>query len=931
MTERVLSQLMTFIACFLFHTGSANNFPISVNHVMCEGKSDPMGVDLTGVHFGWILCSSIRNSFQTSYQIIISSSLQRMDQGKFDMWNSQRIRSNESISVAYAGSKLTPGKTYYWRVRVWNRNGKPSQWSSVGKFTTGLFTSGDWGGAKWIGYEAMDDSMRLVPGVDFNLAMSLGSRFNERSIIPLFRKSFKINKAIRRATIFVTGLGQYEISINGQKTGNSFLSPGWTDYDKRCLYNIYDVTGQVKGGNNVIGLIVGNGFYNISRERYYKLIVAFGYPRMICKLAVEYDDGSSDVIVSDSSWKTCASPIKFSSIYGGEDYDAMAEQKAWTLPDFNDLEWKNALIVRAPLGKLLPESDFPLTIADTIPVKSIYKINCDTYSYDFGQNVSGIIELKVKGHRGDTVKLTPSELIDDDKRPNQRASGEPYFFTYILKGEDLETWRPKFTYYGFRYVLVEHAAPSDSSHGPGLISIVKLTSLHTRNSSAQTGSFHCSNDLFNRINELIKWAIKSNMQSIITDCPHREKLGWLEQDYLMGTSIQYNYNIRLLYKNIVADMMDAQTAGGLVPDIAPEFVKFDGGFRDSPEWGSASVILPWLLYKWYGDKETLRNAYDMMKNYIGYLERKSNSYILNYGLGDWYDYGPNFPGEAQLTPKSLTATAMYYYDVDLMSKMALLLGRQSDAVTYKKRASTIKAAFNRTFFHSNEKVYSTGSQTAMALPLCVGLVDKLDRQAVAKNMIDSIKESDYKLTAGDIGFHFLIGALSENNGSQIIYSMNNRKDVPGYGFQLERGATTLTESWAALKEVSNNHLMLGHIMEWFYDGIGGIKQKENSIAYKHIVIAPTLVGELKSASVAFQCPYGTIKSEWRKDANHFRLHVDIPVNTKADIYLPGQNFNSVREGGFDIKNNKDIKMGGVKDGKTKIEVGSGAYDFQIDL
>lgn len=762
---------------------------------------------------------------------------------------------------------------------------------------------------QWIGYEEMPDSLRLVPGLPNDK-----KKAQQRAITPLFRKSFTTNKPIKSAKLIITGLGHYEFTINGKKPGHSFLAPGWTNYDKRVFYNTYEIGNYLQKGENVLGVIVGNGFYYINKERYHKLLTAFGYPKMYCQLNITYTDGTATTIVSDQSWKTAPSPITYTSIYGGEDYDARLEQDGWDRPHFNDSSWKNALLVKAPTGKLEEEKDFPVTIADTLSVKSTNRTDTTTI-YDFGQNASGIISLKIKGHKGQTIKLTPSELLTPAGLANQRATGKPYYYSYTMKSNGVEEWHPRFTYYGFRYVQVEGATPNQ---------LIDLKLLHNRNSSPENGSFECSNPLFNQIYTLIKWAIKSNLQSVATDCPHREKLGWLEQDYLMGNSIQYNYDIRLLYQKLVNDMIDAQTPEGLVPDIAPEYVFFDDkgfGFRDSPEWGSACVILPWLLYKWYGDSTTMQTAYPMMQHYIAYLAGKANNNILSYGLGDWFDYGPARPGVAQLTPKDLTATAIYYYDCKLMADMATILKKQ-EASTYQTQAQHIKQTFNDTFLNKQTNVYATGSQTAMAMPLCVGLVDENNTSPVFQNLIDSIKINNNKLTAGDIGFHFLVQALHEGGASQLIYDMNCRNDVPGYGYQIAKGATALTESWPALAEVSNNHLMLGHIMEWFYSGLAGIQQAENSIAYRDIIICPEIVGDLTYAKGTYHTPNGTITTHWEK-GKLFRLYVNIPPHTNATIKIPATPTQQI------IQMSTPIHPERYENGRAIIRITSGQYSFTV--
>jgi hypothetical protein len=898
---------------------------IAIEKALCENKVDPTGIALQGMRFSWELTSNVNGQYQTAYQLAIASSAGKLAAGEYDIYRCPVTKDRNNILVAYKGRPLQPGQTYYWKVRVWDKYGKPSAWSTARQFTTGLFDIRDWAGARWIGYEEMADSMRVAPGIHAPSVESLGNKGMQRSVVPSFRKSFGISKKVKKALLFTTGMGQYELSVNGTKIGNAFLSPGWTYFDKTVLYDTYDITGQLQQGANAIGVIVGNGFYNINRERYFKLVSAFGFPKMICRLSITYEDGSADNIVSDSSWHTAASPITFSSIYGGEDYDAQREQKGWDTPAFDDATWKPALPVKGPLGKLLPEQDYPLAIADSFSVKKITLPAPGAYVYDFGQNLSGILRLTVKGKKGQTVKLIPAELLTHQQLANQEATGSPYYLSYTLKGEGEETWQPRFTYYGFRYVQVEGAVP-DTAANPGSLPVIRqLASLHNRNSNPVNGSFECSNDLFNRIYTLINWAIKSNMQSVMTDCPHREKLGWLEEDYLMGASIHYNFDIFSLYRKLVLDLKDAQYSRGFVPDIAPEYVVFADGFLDSPEWGSSSVILPWLLYNWYGDKAILKEAYPMMKKYVAYLETKSDKHILSHGLGDWFDYGPRQPGEAQLTPKAVTATAIYYYDVSLLSKMAKVLGRPADQAAYLQLGDAIKASFNGRFFNPGTNVYSTGSQTAMAMPLCVGLVDDRNRKLVLKNLVDSIIAGNKALTAGDIGFHFLVKALDDGGASQLIFDMNNRDDVPGYGYQLKKGATALTESWPALENVSNNHLMLGHIMEWFYSGLAGIGQEENSVAFDHIRIRPQPVGDITHAKGSFHSPYGWISTDWRREKNDFFMEVRIPVNSKANVYLPVTASSTVYLNDAVLSGKSMVGKNGI----AATTLGSGIYRFEV--
>jgi hypothetical protein len=418
---------------------------LRISRAVCENKVNPAGVGLQNIRFGWEAESDENGQSQTAYQLVIASSKEKLQAGNYDVSNPGIVKSKQSVLVKYNGKPLNPAQTYYWKLRVWDAKNRVGEWSETQQFTTGLFSAADWKGAKWIGYEDLPDSMRVAPGVHQPDAQSLGNKAMQRPVIPLFRKAFTVNKKVKSALLFVTGLGQYEVSINGAKVGNSFFAPGWTYYDKTILYNIYDVSEKVKQGSNALGAMVGNGFYNINRERYFKIISVFGMPTMICNLKITYDDGSSENIVTDKSWKTAASPITFTSIFGGEDYDAQLEQDQWNTPLFNDGKWKQALQVKEPLGKLLPEQDYPIQLLDSFTVKKVWQPKAGSYIYDFGQNASGIIELRIKGKKGQTVKLTPGELLNSEQLPNQKASGDPYYFSYTLKSDNEEVWRPKFT------------------------------------------------------------------------------------------------------------------------------------------------------------------------------------------------------------------------------------------------------------------------------------------------------------------------------------------------------------------------------------------------------------------------------------------------------------------------------------------------------
>jgi alpha-L-rhamnosidase len=925
----------TLIASFLVLAGTVPVFaqtprPVVVNPRV-ENITNPAGIETLQPRLSWQITSTGRAIMQTKYRILVADDPSKLTLATGNIWDTKEVASEQSLWIPYAGKPLVAGQTYFWKVQVWDNQGQMSEWSSdTAKFTIGLMQPADWSNAQWIGYDELDAAKRYVPGIH-----APGSSKDHKNVVsgnhvlPLLRKNFAISKPVKRATAFITGLGQYELHINGTKVGDQFMAPGWTNYDKRVLYNVLDVTKELTNGNNAIGVMLGNGFFNVPNERYRKTLLAYGNPKMIMKLLVEYADGTKSEVITDNSWKTAPGPITFSSIYAGEEYNATLEQDGWDKAAFNDGAWKAAVVVKAPGGKLVAETGTPVKVMATFAAQKTEKNSDTTVLVDFGQNASGIIRITLRGEKGQVVRIFPGELVNEEKRVNQKNTGKPYFYSYTLKGTGDEVWEPRFSYYGFRYAEVSNAAP-DSIKSKRLKSVITdIKMLHTRNSAPQIGKFESREDLMNETYALIDWAIRSNMQSVLSDCPHREKLGWLEQTYLMGESIHFNYDIYSLYKKIVADMMADQTGDGLVASIAPEFVRFDGDFRDSPEWGSAAVILPWLMYQWYGDKTIMQEAWPMMTKYVSYLKSKANGHILSHGLGDWYDLGPNPPGVAQLTPKELTATAIYYYDLDLLSKMAKLMGKTAEVSQYATWAADVKKAFNAKFYDAATKKYATGSQTAMAMPLAVGLVEDANKAGVLDQLKTDIITNESALTAGDIGFHFLVDALTKNGSAQMVYDMNSDDKVPGYGYQLKKGATALTESWQALDSKSNNHLMLGHMTQWFFDGVGGLKQEDSSVAYKNLVIAPEPVLGLDKGNVSFNSPYGKVYCEWDHQYSFRVFTFQIPVNTSATVYLPTPPNKTIMESNSLLSMRKEIKSLGYQNGRQVFKLGSGKYKFII--
>ena len=900
----------------------------SVYNLTCEHEENPLGLETVTPRFSWQINAQKRNFEQSAWQVLVADSEAELKADGGNIWDSGKQNTSLSVLNAFNGKTLESGKRYFWKVKIWDKEGNVSRWSPTAYFQMGLLHEKDWNKAQWIALEKDKKDEIFTTGIA-HIERDLGDKKIGMYLLPQFRKELSIAKELKRATAYVSGLGHFEMYLNGDKVGNNFLDPGWTKYDKCALYVSFDVTEMLHPGRNVIGVMLGNGFYNIPRERYLKMIASYGAPKLKLKLQIEYTDGSVEHIITDPGWKVTESPVTFSSIYGGEDYDAGQEQNGWMKSGFDDKSWSKPIIA-GNTTPLVSQRIAPLKVRDRIPTVRMLQTTAGEWVYDLGQNYSGVLELKIKGVEKLPVKLYPAELLNPDNSVNQSASGYPFYYTYTARGNDVETWQPQFTYYGFRYVQIEGAVPAGQPNPDNLPEIIEITGLHTCNSAKEVGTFHCSNEMFNKIYNLIDWSMRSNMASVLTDCPHREKLGWLEVAHLMQHSFQYRYDMARFYGKVMMDMRSTQTSDGLIPDIAPELVEFEGGFRDTPEWGSAFIICPWYIYEWYGDKRLIEDNYPYMQRYLDYLTSKANDHIIAYGLGDWYDIGPNHPGESQLTSNGVTATAIYYYNTTIMQKIAGLLGRSDDADRYEKLAVEIKKAFNETYWNQTTQTYDRNSQAANAVAIYMGLATDENREKTFRNLVGDIRGRNNALTAGDVGYRYVLRALEANDASEIIYDMNCKYDVPGYGWQLAHGATSLTESWQAYGFVSNNHCMLGHLMEWLFGSLGGVRQADRSVGFREIAFKPEIVGDIRNANVSFESPYGVIKSEWKDNEDEFLLRVEVPANSFASVYLPSSDLSGITESGLSVTEAAGVSDVFSENGRVVVKVGSGIYSFKVE-
>ena len=911
----VLKRYILLLLCLPCLAQAKN---ITVSRLTCEMQEGMVIVE-GYPRLGWAMSSSENGTRQTAYQVEIREAYTGRS-----VWNSGKVKSSQSqlISTQEADIHRYSPYSYVWRVRVWDETDAPSEWSREAKFR--LAPEG-FSSAKWIGAITREDA-RLPEGRRFHgaelkkpevkAAWAAVDTLAKKSIC--LRRKFRTDKKVVEATASVCGLGFYEFSLNGKKVGDSEFAPLWSDYDKSVYYNTYDVTELLQKGENVAGVLLGNGFYNVQGGRYRKLLISFGAPTLLFSLVINYEDGTRETIYSDNDWKYDLSPITFNCIYGGEDYDARREQEGWNKIGFNDRQWRPVVVQEAPKGMLRPQKAAPVKIMERYDIQKVTKLTSEqiasackstkrtvdpsAFVLDMGQNLAGFPEITVRGKRGQKVTLIVAEALTDEGACNQRQTGRQHYYEYTLKGEGDETWHPRFSYYGYRYIQVEGAVLKGQKN-PGKLPVLKnIQSCFVYNSARKVSTFECSNPIFNAAHRLIEKAVRSNMQSVFTDCPHREKLGWLEQVHLNGPGLLYNYDLTAFAPQIMRNMADAQHANGAMPTTAPEYVVFEGpgmdAFAESPEWGGALVIFPYMYYETYGDDSLIKKYYQNMRRYVDYLSTRADRHILSFGLGDWYDYGDFRAGFSRNTPVPLVATAHYYMSVDYLIKAASIVGNDYDVRYYSSLAYDIMVAFNERFLNHDTAQYGTGSQCSNALPLFLRLTQSAGHQGIYEmdhrlnrkvfmNLVKDVEAHGNRLTTGDVGNRYLIQTLANYGADELIYKMFNHEEAPGYGFQLKFGATTLTEQWDPRQGSSWNHFMMGQIDEWFFNSLAGIRPYVKN-GYQIVGIAPKPVGDLKYVKCSYDTPYGVIAVDWTHENGTFTLNLSVPVNTTAVVTLPGE-------------------------------------------
>lgn len=715
---------------------------------------------------------------------------------------------------------------------------------------------------------------------------------------PLFRKEFTLPDAPRKATLKIVGLGHFHLRVNGRPAGDAVLHQPWSQYDKTIYFEELDIALLLRKGPNALGVLLGNSFWfnpPAPAGRYHKVgpETNFGTPFLLrVEADIETADGSQIRIVSDATWKTAPGPVTFSHVFGGEDYDARKEPAGWDEPGFDDQHWATARPEQAPTARLEKQFWPPIRAKEVFSPSEVVEVEPGLFHAFFPQNASGILRFTVQGAAGQSFTVQPSEYRSDDGKFMKPRWGAPVLFNYTLRGGGPEQHQWLFHYQGFLAVEVKGAVYKDKPNPQKLPVLERLELVHVRTDLPQVGAFRTSSRLFNETHRLIDWAMRSNMSYVLSDCPHREKLGWLECAHLLVPTFCYRYDCRDWFAKIARDIRDAQEPTGRILTVAPSYpeTRFPSAFHWTVEWGAAGALLPWHHYVWYADPRILHDNYDCMRRFVDYVASVSKEGIAPGGLGDWYDYGHGRPpGPSRFTPQDLTATAVQIMCIDAVINAADVLGKTDDVQRYQALRASTAGAYLKKFYDPQKRTFANNGscQCAHTISLAAGVVPEADRQAVLDAVIADLEQRGWQQTPGDIGHVFFIRALAQAGRSDVLHRVYARDGVGSYGGILKKGLTAMPETWDAISDgvQSLNHCMLGHVMEWYYGYVAGIRQQPGSIGWKKILIAPE-PGPLSEAEATFDSPAGRIRSRWTVKNGKFRLDAEVADGVEAQLIAP---------------------------------------------
>lgn len=889
----------------------ATDSPPTIANLRCEYKVNPIGIDISSPRLSWELVSSERATSQSAYEVQVGLSEADLQRGKL-WWDSGKITRDTSVDVPYEGRPLKSGQRYYWRVQIFDNHGHSSSWSEPAFWEMGLLDSSDWK-AKWITPNLQEDPEKSNPS-------------------PMLRRVFEVHKTVQSARLYASAMGLYEFHLNDSRVGDQYFTPGWTAYDFRYQYQTFDVTSQIRPGQNCLGAILGDGWFrgNIGfhhqRNAYGKKVA------LLAQLVITYKDGKQQIIGTDENWKASTGPIVSSDIYNGETYDARLERSGWSTANYDDRDWKSVTVVDPPKAKLVAVEGPPVRATEEIkPVKIIHTPEGDTV-LDMGQNMVGWMQVRLNAPAGTTITLRHAEVLDSQGNfytANLRSAQQTD--RYTTSGHGVETFEPHFTFHGFRYVAV--------AGWPGELPLDAFTGVVVHSAVETSGSFETSNPMLNQLEHNIVWGQEGNFVDVPTDCPQRdERLGWTGDAQVFAPTAMFLHNSAAFYTKWLKDLALDQQDDGAIPFVIPNVLSHTTrqGESGAAGWGDAAVVVPWTLYLSYGDRRVLEEQYPSMKAWVEFIRKQAGPRHLwntQETFGDWLAYATNqadYPGAT--TDKDLVQTAYFAHSTDLLRQTAEVLGKTDDAKAYGELLDQIRLAFQQEFLTPNGRL-SSNTQTAYALALAFDLLPESQRKEAAARLAADVRSFEH-LTTGFLGTPLLCRVLSDYGYLDEAYMLLNRKEYPSWLYPITKGATTIWERWDGIKPDGSfqspsmnsfNHYAYGAIGEWMYSVIAGINIDSHQPGYKHIFIEPHPGGGLDWVKCSLHTMYGDVSSSWEIKAKTITARILVPPNTTATIRLPGARLEDVRESGIPLGQSPAVRNVRQEANSVSFEVGSGSY------
>jgi alpha-L-rhamnosidase len=910
--EKMKISKLLKAGCLLIFCVSAQA-QLQVVELRAEFLNNPVGIDVKQPRLSWQLVSREKNVMQSACEIRVGKDPAALSNNSQLVWQTGKISSDASLHHVYAGELLQSGQKYYWQVRVWDARGNPSGWSALASWQMGLLKPEDWK-AKWIGL----DVNYTEPGDD-----------RRRLPARMVRREFTVEKTVTSATVYLSGLGFSELYLNGSKVDNRIMDPTHSFYEKRVMYVGHDVTKYLKTGKNAIGVILGNGRFFSPRLRLPAETPNFGFPKMLMQMQIQYSDGTSELIISDEKWKiTDQGPIRANSEFDGEEYDANMEQEGWDKTGFDDSKWQPVQLVSAPGGKLIAQMLEPMRVIERILPVYVYNSKSGGYVVDFGQNLYGMCQIKVKGPKGTKVVIRTTFDIDSTGNVNMAFNRSALSTDiYTLKGKGVEVWAPRFRGQGTRYAGI--------TGWPGILKKEDVEFLVVHSDLTKVGEFSCSNPLVNSIYANMVRSVRMQERGVPMDPDRDERQAWLSVSEMTSETEGYMYNVAAFYESFLGEARIDQREDGCVADAGS---LWHWSYSKDPCWPAVVVTNPWSNYNMYGDSRVLEDNYEMMKRWVMYLEKNLDpDFIYRKGtFADWVDaytmdekVAPPFGG----TSKLLLSTAYCYYDMKMVEKTAKFLNRTEDAEYFHAAAQKVGEAFNRAFLDTKTGVYLNNTQAAYAIAFEFGLVPDEYKEKVAERFIYNIlTEHKGHLTVGCPGVKWLMQSLTHVGRTDVAYSILTQTTRPSWGYMVKKGGTSMWERWDCDTQApgmngQSQTILAGYLGAWMYQSLGGIAYDPGNPGFKHIIMRPEPVGDLRWVKASFQSLYGLITSDWRCENGLFNWKVTVPPNSTATVYIPTFDSASVKESGEKADKNPALKFIRVENKTAVYELGSGVYDF----